>query len=125
MKYWIALVLAASVEVLWMFSLKYIDIQGVREFFSKSKYTSLLEYRIFLAPAGYVIFGLTNVALFSWSMKGIPAAIAFASWMGLTLILTLLVETLLLKTSSDWRQLLFISLILVGIIGLKMTTPAN
>lgn len=125
MKYWVALVLAATVEVLWMFSLKYIDIQGVREFFAKSKYTTLLEYKIFLAPVGYVVFGLTNVALFSWSMKGIQPAVAFAAWMGLTLIFTLLVETVFLKTSVDWKQLIFISLILVGIIGLKMTTPAS
>lgn len=124
MKFWIYLVSAAIIEVFWMYSLKFMDVKAIRLFFSESKFTSLANYNVLLPLIGYIVFGITNVTLFSLSMKGISAATAFAVWMGLTLIFSISSEAIIFKSMPDFKQLIFMGLIVIGVIGLKMTTKS-
>jgi quaternary ammonium compound-resistance protein SugE len=124
MKYWIYLVSAAIIEVFWMYCLKFMDVKAIKLFFTESKFTSFANYVVLLPLIGYILFGITNVTLFSLSMKGISAATAFAVWMGLTLIFSVGTEAFFYKTVPDIKQLLFMGFILIGVIGLKLTTKS-
>jgi len=78
------------------------------------------EHWEILAPfAGYIVFGVGNIIFFSMAMKQISATTALAAWMGLTLIGTKLAEIYLFRQPSNLYQFLYISLILIGIVGLK------
>ncbi len=85
-------------------------------FFSRREH-----WEILLPFAGYVAFGLGNIFFFSMAMKQISATTALAAWMGLTLVGTKLAEIYLFKQPSNFYQFLYMSLILVGIVGLKQT----
>jgi quaternary ammonium compound-resistance protein SugE len=70
---------------------------------------------------GYVGFGVANVYFFSLATKTIPMAVAFAVWTGVALLGAVLVDTFFFKEPSTWKQLLFMTLIVVGVIGLRST----
>ena len=71
--------------------------------------------------AGYIVFGVGNVIFFSLAMKHISATTALAAWMVLTLIGTKLAEIWFFKQPSNLYQFLYMTLILIGIVGLKQT----
>ncbi len=68
---------------------------------------------------GYIFFGLTNVMAMSKAMKSIPAGTAFAVWFALAITATKLLDIFYFKESYTLQQLLFTTLILIGVIGLK------
>ena len=69
----------------------------------------------------YVVFGLINIYFFSKAMEKIPASLAFAVWMSLALIGVKLTDIIILRESVSLMNLLFLFLILIGIIGIKLT----
>jgi len=71
--------------------------------------------------AGYIVFGIGNIIFFSMSMKQIPATTALAAWMGLTLIGTRLAEVWFFRQPANLYQFLYMTLIIIGIVGLKQT----
>jgi len=71
--------------------------------------------------AGYIVFGVGNIFFFSMAMKHISATTALAAWMGLTLIGTKLAEIYLFRQPANFYQFMYMSLILVGIVGLKQS----
>jgi quaternary ammonium compound-resistance protein SugE len=118
---WIYLVIASCLEIAWTFSLKLLDVKKIRAIQFRT-FFSYKENFLTLAPfLGYIVFGLGNIFFFSLAMKQIPASTALAVWMGMTLVGVKLVEINVFKGSYDWYQVLFMSLILIGIVGLKRT----
>jgi quaternary ammonium compound-resistance protein SugE len=98
-----------------------MSVQKLRTI-SWSSFFSRREHLEILVPfAGYIVFGVGNIIFFSLAMKQISATTALAAWMGLTLIGTKLAETYLFRQPSNFYQILYMGLILVGIIGLKQT----
>ena len=69
----------------------------------------------------YVLFGVINIIFFSKAMEKIPASMAFAVWMSLALVGVKLTDIIILKESFSLLNLLFFLLILIGIIGIKLT----
>lgn len=116
---WIYLLIASLFEIAWTFSLKFMDVKKLRavrlqEFFANG------ENMMILAPfIGYIVFGLGNILFFSMAMKQIPAATALAIWMGITLIGVKLVDVSLFKGNFNLYQLFYMTLIIIGIAGLK------
>ena len=68
----------------------------------------------------YILFGLGNVVFFSMATKSIPLATAFAVWLGVALVGTVIIDILYYKINYSVLQLVFLLLIVVGVIGLKL-----
>tara|TARA_B100000446_G_scaffold164087_2_gene165527 strand:+ start:3430 stop:3894 length:465 start_codon:yes stop_codon:yes gene_type:complete len=102
--YWVVLLLAVIVEIAWALSLKWIQMNpGVA-----SIGTSL------------VLTGL-NMLMLSYAMRGIPVGTAYAVWTGLGAVGITVIGIVWFKDPAQLSRLLFMGLIIVGVVGLKLT----
>lgn len=62
--------------------------------------------------------------LLSLSMKSLPVGTAYAVWTGIGAVGTVVLGIVFLKESSDLLRLLSILLIVAGIVGLRLSSPA-
>ncbi|MBN2647772.1 MAG: quaternary ammonium compound efflux SMR transporter SugE [Thiotrichales bacterium] len=101
---WMILFLAGLFEVAWAIGLKYTD--G----FSK------------LWPSVFTLVTMVlSVVLLGWAMKHLPVGTAYAVWVGIGVIGTVILGILLFQESSDPLRLLSVALIIIGIIGVKLS----
>lgn len=104
---WFILALAGIFEIVWAVGLKYT------EGFSKG-IPSLITIGAMLL----------SVWLLSIAMRTLPLGISYAIWTGIGTVGTVIFGIIWLGESASALKLLFISLILIGILGLKATTNA-
>lgn len=116
---WIYLLLASLMEICWMYSLKAISIERLKQLKPIELLSGFDAWIVVFPFLGYIGFGVANIVLFSAAMKQIPAATAFAIWMGTALVGAKLVDIFWFMQPFDSRQALFLLLILIGIVGLK------
>jgi len=116
---WIYLMIASLLEIAWTFSLKFMDVKKLKAIGWRGLFSDGSNWLVLAPFAGYVVFGVANVVFFSLAMKDIPASTALAVWMGTALIGVKLVELFFFKGGFDFYQFLYMSLILIGIVGLK------
>ncbi|WP_435928067.1 quaternary ammonium compound efflux SMR transporter SugE [Dryocola sp. BD613] len=101
---WFILVIAGLLEVVWAIGLKYT--QG----FSR------------LWPGVITIVAMVaSVALLSWAMKTLPVGTAYAVWTGIGAVGAAITGILLLGESASPARLASLALIVIGIIGLKLS----
>ncbi|EBW4249417.1 quaternary ammonium compound efflux SMR transporter SugE [Salmonella enterica] len=101
---WIILLIAGLLEVVWAVGLKYTH--G----FSR------------LTPSIITITAMViSMALLSWVMKTLPVGTAYAIWTGIGAVGAAITGILLLGESASPARLLSLSLIVAGIIGLKLS----
>ena len=106
-------------EVCWTYSLKALNMQRIKEvdwLHSLAQPAALLPVLPLLA---YVAFGLANVLFLSQAMRAIPTATAYSAWMALAVVGIKLVDVLYLKQPFSWMSVLYTSLIIVGVLGLR------
>ncbi len=103
---WLILVIAGLFETAWAIGLKYTD--GLTRLWPS----------LFTAVAMAISLALLGVAL-----KTIPVGTAYAVWTGIGALGTVILGILLLDEPSDFKRLVCISLIVLGIVGLKMVSP--
>lgn len=103
---WIILVLAGVFEIGWAIGLKYTD-----------GFTRLWP-TVGTAGAMLISLGLLGIA-----MKSLPVGTAYAVWVGIGAIGTATLGIVLLGEPANAGRLISLSLILAGIIGLKLATP--
>jgi quaternary ammonium compound-resistance protein SugE len=108
-------------EVAWLLSLKFLDIKAIRNISWNQLFTSIRPLETLIPLLAYLIFGLVNVIFFALASKSIPFATSFAVWMGTALIGSLLVDIFYFKESYSNYQLIFLMMIIIGIIGLKIS----
>ncbi|MCX7068876.1 MAG: quaternary ammonium compound efflux SMR transporter SugE [Methylococcales bacterium] len=101
---WLLLFSAGCVEIVFALSLKYN--QG---------FTKLLP-SIITCLSGAGSFGLLM-----WAIKSLPLGTAYAVWTGMGAVGVAIMGIILFKESMDWMRLLSITLVIIGIIGLKLT----
>lgn len=65
-----------------------------------------------------------SFALLSVTLKTVPVGVAYAIWAGVGTLLVALVGMLWFKEPATAMRLLFIAMIVVGAVGLNMTTRA-
>ncbi|MCS6980225.1 MAG: hypothetical protein N2050_10285 [Flavobacteriales bacterium] len=118
---WLSLILASMMEVGWLFSLKFLSFQAIKNLRIHDLMTQPETLKVLAPLAGYVGFGLANIVLFNAALRHIAAPTAFAIWMGLALTGSTLLEMLLGSLRFSWYQIFFTALILAGIVGLKFT----
>ena len=103
---WLALVAAGLLEIAWAFGLKYSD--GLTRFWPSAA----------TAAAIALSFGLMAVAL-----KSLPFGTAYAVWTGIGAVGSILVGMLVFSESADPVRLLCLTLIVAGMVGLKLNSP--
>ena len=103
---WGALVLAGIFEIGWAIGLKYTD--GF----------SRLWPTIGTLAAMVISLGLLGLAV-----KTIPVGTAYAVWVGVGAFGTAILGMILFGESANAGRLVSLGLVVLGIIGLKLTTP--
>jgi quaternary ammonium compound-resistance protein SugE len=102
---WVILIIAGLFEILWAIGLKYTD--G----FTK------------LTPSILTILSmLVSIWLLSISLKTLPLGTAYAIWVGIGTVGTVIAGIILFNDSINLLRIISILFIILGIIGLKITT---
>ncbi|PZP11623.1 MAG: quaternary ammonium compound-resistance protein SugE [Aliarcobacter butzleri] len=102
---WGILVLAGIFEIFWAIGLKYTD-----------GFTKLIP-SLFTIIAMLVSFWLLSI-----SLKTLPLGTAYAVWVGIGTIGTVIAGIMLFGDSINIIRIISIAFIILGIIGLKITT---
>ena len=102
---WIILVIAGLLEVVWAVGLKY------PHGFSR------------LSPSVITVTAMiVSMALLAWAMKSLPVGTAYAVWTGIGAVGAAITGIVLLGESANPMRLASLALIVLGIIGLKLST---
>lgn len=104
---WVFLVIAGLTEVFWSTCLK------LSEGFSKLGYSALT-----------IVGMLVSFGLLSQAMKTLPLGTAYGIWTGIGALGTVVVGLVLFKEPATAWRMFFAALLLVGIVGLKITSPS-
>ncbi len=100
---WLYLLIAGIFEIFWAVGIKYCD--GL-------KLTLPLVFVVISMAISIILLGLAT--------KEIPMSIAYAVWTGIGIVGVFLYGILILKDPISASSIVFVSLILIGIIGLKL-----
>ena len=104
---WFLLVIAGLFEVAWAIGLKYTD--GLTKT---------------LPTAGTIAAMIVSVWLLGVAMKSLPVGTAYAVWVGVGAVGTVILGIILFGEPANPARLFSVMLIIAGIIGLKLATPA-
>jgi quaternary ammonium compound-resistance protein SugE len=103
---WIVLVVAGFLEAGWAIGLKYT--QG----FTK-------PWPSVLTIGGIVL----SLAMLAWAAKTLPIGTAYAVWVGIGAAGAAVLGIVLLGEPANPGRLFFLALLVVAIVGLKVTMP--
>ncbi|PHM70630.1 quaternary ammonium compound efflux SMR transporter SugE [Xenorhabdus kozodoii] len=102
---WFILLIAGLLEIVWAVGLKYTH--G----FSR------------LVPSLMTISAMVvSMGLLAYAMKNLPAGTAYAVWTGIGAVGTAIFGIMVLGESANFARILSLSLIVIGIIGLKLAS---
>ena len=122
---WFYLFIAAVFETAWTFSLKFLEFRNIKLL----RWDNFLKMSgglpIFAPLLGYIVFGIGNIYFISLAMKQIPMAMAVAIWMSMSLVFIKGAEMIFFHQRISIAEVFFISLIIVGIVGLKVYSTNN
>lgn len=104
---WIILLIAGVFEIAWAIGLKYTD-----------GFTRLWP------TVGTVIAMVVSVVLLGLAVKSLPVGTAYAVWTGVGAVGTAVLGIMLLGEPATAGRLVSLGLIIAGIVGLKLVTPA-
>jgi quaternary ammonium compound-resistance protein SugE len=104
---WIILVLAGIFEIAWAIGLKYTE-----------GFTRLWP------TVGTALAMLISIGLLGIAMRSLPVGTAYAVWVGVGAVGTAILGIVLFGEPANAGRLLSLALILAGIIGLKLASPA-
>lgn len=105
--HWAILVLAGLFEIGWAIGLKYTE-----------GFTRLWP------SVGTLLAMLISVGLLSIAMKSLPVGTAYAIWVGIGAIGTVILGIVLLGEPANTLRIVSLVLVILGLIGLKIATPA-
>ncbi|EKQ52266.1 MAG: cation/cationic drug transporter [Clostridium sp. Maddingley MBC34-26] len=105
---WIYLILAIIFEVSGTISMK------LSEGFSNIKYAIVM-----------LVFYILSLSTLTLALKKIPIGVAYATWSGVGIILLSIIGTVLFKETINLQKVVFIALIIVGVIGLNLTSTMH
>jgi quaternary ammonium compound-resistance protein SugE len=104
---WLLLIVAGLFEVGWAIGLKYT------EGFTR------------LWPSAATLAAMTvSVVLLGVAMKSLPVGTSYAVWVGVGAVGTAILGIVLFGEPANAGRLLSLALIVAGIVGLKLATPA-
>ena len=101
---WLVLAVAGLLEVGWAIGLKYTD--GFSKLWPS------------VATAAAMV---ASVVLLGWAMRSLPVGTAYAVWTGIGAVGTVALGIVLFGEPATLGRLVCVTLIVAGIIGLKIT----
>lgn len=104
---WFILVVAGLFEMGWAVGLKYTD-----------GFTRLWP------TVGTAVSMIISLGLLGIAMKSLPLGTAYAVWVGVGAVGTAILGIVLFGESANPMRLVSLGLIIGGIVGLKLATPA-
>jgi small multidrug resistance pump len=72
----------------------------------------------------FILYGC-SFTLLNFALTYIEVGVAYAIWSGVGIVLITLVGYLLFKESFNMNQAMWMTLIVIGVIGLKVSSKAN
>ena len=102
---WILLIIAGLFEIGWPLGFKLASMHS--------------KYFIWFIGLSILSMGLSGYFLYL-AQKSIPIGTAYVIWTGIGAVGTVLLGILFFHDSANIFRLLFLSLILIGIVGLKL-----
>jgi quaternary ammonium compound-resistance protein SugE len=103
---WLLLIVAGLLEVGWAIGLKYT------EGFTRT-WPSL----------GTTLAMIASIVLLGIAMKSLPVGTAYAVWVGIGAVGTVILGIVLFDEPAGVLRLVSLGLIIAGIVGLKLATP--
>lgn len=104
---WIVLLVAGLLEMGWAIGLKYTE-----------------GFTRFWPSVGTAISMVLSVVLLGWAMRSLPVGTAYAVWTGIGAVGTVILGIVLFHEPANGARLICVGLIVAGILGLKLTSPA-
>jgi len=104
---WFILAVAGLFEVGWAIGLKYTE-----------GFTRLWP------TVGTLLSMAISLGLLGIAMKSLPVGTAYAVWVGVGAVGTVVLGIVLLGEPANTARLINVALIIAGIVGLKLATPA-
>lgn len=104
---WLYLVCAGFFEIVWAVGIKYCD--GIKP----------------TAPLIMVIIAMIfSMVFLGMATKTIPMSIAYAVWTGIGIVGVFIYGIVIFKDPIPLSSIIFVSMILIGIIGLKLSNSS-
>jgi quaternary ammonium compound-resistance protein SugE len=104
---WVILCIAGLFEVAWAIGLKYTE-----------GFTRLWP------SVGTVLAMIVSLWLLGIAMKSLPVGTAYSVWVGVGAVGTVALGIVLLGEPANPARLISVALIIAGIVGLKLASPA-
>ena len=104
---WLLLIIAGLLEIVWAIGLKYA-----------AGFTRLWPSVMTLAAM------LASIVLLGIAMKSLPVGTSYAVWVGVCATGTAILGIILFGESASAGRLASLALIVAGIVGLRLATPA-
>ena len=104
---WAILIVAGLFEVGWAIGLKYTE-----------------GFTRYWPTVGTVAAMIVSLWLLGIAMKSLSVGTAYAIWVGVGAVGTAILGIVLLGESANAGRLISLALIVAGIVGLKLATPA-
>lgn len=105
---WMMLIVAGLLEVVWAVSLK------LSRGLTHVGWTALT-----------IVALIGSMGLLAYAMRSLPLGTAYAVWVGVGVAGTAVVGMTWLGEPPDTARLVFLGLLVVALVGLKLTTPAS
>ena len=105
---WFILVVAGIFEIGWAIGLKYTE-----------GFTRLWP------TVGTVLSMVISLGLLGVAVKSLPVGTAYAVWVGVGAVGTAVLGIVLMGEAANPLRVVSLGLIVAGIVGLKLATPAN
>ena len=103
---WLALFAAGLLEIAWAFGLKYSD--GLTRFWP---------------TLATVLAILASFSLMALALRSLPFGTAYAIWTGIGAAGSIIVGMLVFSESADPIRIICLTLIVTGMVGLKLNSP--
>lgn len=100
----------------------YLLLAGCFEIVGVTAMNNVIKYKNVQSYLLLIVGFLCSFSFLSMAMETLPAGLSYAVWTGIGTVGATVVGMLFYGESKSWKRILFISMILAGIIGLKLTS---
>lgn len=100
---WLFLFVAGFLEVAWVVCLKYSE-----------------NFTKFWPSAGMVVSIVSSFLLLNLAIRYLPVGVSYAIWTGMGAAGAVIAGILLFNEPSNFLQIFFLSLIIIGIVGISL-----
>lgn len=122
MQAWIWFVfIGAVLQVGWLSATEHFSFPRLKMVFSR-RASWMMRWQGLWPAVGYLAFGIGNVAMLGKAMQTMSAALVYASWTGVVMVLAAVVDHLRMRKKPALRTLLFLGFILVGTMLLQWSS---